>query len=61
MHRYKLKEDFIIIRNPAIVRNDLLAIFFYNNEQPLDLVYNEEKTVKFSRKNESAIQVLQMI
>ena len=56
MHRYKLKEDFIIIRNPAIVRNDLLAIFFYNNEQPLDLVYDEEKTVKFSRQNESAIQ-----
>lgn len=57
MHRYKLKEDFIIIRNPSIVRNDLISIFFYNNEQPLDLVYNEEKTVKFSRKSESAIQV----
>jgi AraC-like DNA-binding protein len=57
MHRYKLKEDFIIIRNPTLVKNDLISIFFYNNEQPLDLVYNEDKTVKFSRKNESAIQV----
>lgn len=57
MHRYKLKEDFIIIRNPATIRNDLLSIFFYNNEQPIDLVYNDERTVKFSRKNESAIQV----
>jgi AraC-like DNA-binding protein len=57
MHRYKLKEDFIIIRNPTKVPNDLISIFFYNNEQPIDLVYNEEKTVKFSRKNESAIQV----
>jgi AraC-like DNA-binding protein len=57
MHRYKLKEDFIIIRNPATVRNDLISIFFYNNEQPLDLVYNNERTVKFSRKDESAIQV----
>jgi AraC-like DNA-binding protein len=57
MHRYKLKEDFIIIRNPTKVPNDLISIFFYNNEQPLDLVYNEEKTVKFSRRNESAIQV----
>jgi hypothetical protein len=57
MHRYKLKEDFIIIRNPTKVPNDLISIFFYNNEQPLDLVYNKEDTVKFSRKNESAIQV----
>ncbi|HZH64125.1 MAG TPA: AraC family transcriptional regulator [Flavisolibacter sp.] len=57
MHRYKLKEDFIIIRNPTKVPNDLISIFFYNNEQPIDLVYNEETTVKFSRKNESAIQV----
>jgi AraC-like DNA-binding protein len=57
MHRYKLKEDFIIIRNPALEKNDLISIFFNNNEQPLDLVYNEEQTVKFSRKNDSAIQV----
>jgi AraC-like DNA-binding protein len=57
VHRYKLKEDFIIKRNPATETNDLLSIFFYNNEQPIDLVYNEEKRVKFSQKNESAIQV----
>ena len=57
IHRYTLKEDFIIKRNAAVEPNDLLSIFFYNNEQPLDLVYNEEQPVKFSQKNESAIQV----
>ncbi|HEY0056047.1 MAG TPA: AraC family transcriptional regulator [Pedobacter sp.] len=57
IHRYKLKEDFTIIRNPSKVPNDLISIFFYNNEKPLDLLYNKEKPVKFSRKNESAIQV----
>jgi AraC-like DNA-binding protein len=57
MHRYKLKEDFIIIRNPTKVPNDLISIFFYNNEQSLDLTYNEDQSIKFSRKNESAIQV----
>lgn len=57
IHRYKLKEDLIIKRNPAVEPSDLLSIFFYNNEQSLDLVYNEEKPVKFSQKNDSAIQV----
>lgn len=57
MHRYRLKEDFTIIRNPSVVNNDLISIFFYNNEQPIDLIYNSEHPRKFSRKNDSAIQV----
>ena len=57
IHNYKLKEDFIIKRNPALETNDLISIFFYNNEEPLDLIYNHEKPVKFSQKNQSAIQV----
>jgi len=57
VHRYNLKEDLIIKRHPAVVSNDLISIFFYNNEQPIDLIYNEERPIKFSRKNDSAIQV----
>src|SRR5690606_21193912 len=57
IHSYKLKEDLIIKRNPTNEPNDLLSIFFYSNEQPLDLAYNEEQPVKFAQKNESAIQV----
>jgi AraC-like DNA-binding protein len=57
IHSYKLKEDLIIKRNPAVEPSDLLSIFFYSNEHPLNLNYNEEQPVKFCRKNESAIQV----
>lgn len=57
IHRYKLKEDLIIKRNPAVEPNDLLSIFFYNNEQPIDLIYNKEQRIKFSQRNESAIQI----
>jgi AraC-like DNA-binding protein len=56
-HCYKLKEDLILKRNAANEPNDLLSIFFYNNEQPLHLNYNEVQPVKFSRKSESAIQI----
>ncbi len=57
IHRYKLKEDLVIKRNPTVVANDLMSIFFYNNEQPIDLIYNKQQPVKFSQKNESAVQV----
>jgi AraC-like DNA-binding protein len=57
IHHYNLTKDFTIKRNAAVVRNDLVSIFFYNNEQPIDLVYNEDKPVKFSQSNDSAIQI----
>jgi AraC-like DNA-binding protein len=57
IHCYKLKEDLILKRNPTNEPNNLLSIFFYNNEQPLHLEYNDEQPVKFSQKSESAIQV----
>ena len=57
IHHYKLTKDFTIKRNAALVRNDLVSIFFYSNEQPIDLVYDQDKLVTFSKNNESAIQV----
>lgn len=57
IHRYKFKEDFTIKRHASIGRIDLISIFFYNNEQLLDLVYDADKPVKFSQNNESAIQL----
>jgi AraC-like DNA-binding protein len=57
IHHYNLTKDFTIKRNAAIERNDLVSIFFYNNEQPIDLFYDENKPVKFSQSNDSAIQI----
>lgn len=57
IHRYNLKEDFTIKRKASIADNDLISIFFYNNEELLDLVYDASKPVKFSQNNESAIQL----
>lgn len=57
IHRYTLKEDFIIQRDPALEMNDLLSIFFYNNEQSLEMKYNEDRSVPFSQGSNSAVQV----
>ena len=57
MHRYTLKEDLVIRRDPTLEMNDFLGIFFYNNEQDLEMKYNEKGSISFSRNNESAIQV----
>jgi AraC-like DNA-binding protein len=57
IHHYTLKEDFVIQRNPTVKMNDLLSIFFYNNEQSLDMNYNEDGYVPFSQNSNSAVQV----
>ncbi|GAB3037871.1 helix-turn-helix transcriptional regulator [Spirosoma pulveris] len=57
IHRYLLREDLIIKRNASGQGNDLITIFFYSNEQALQIAYNEEPQVLFSQRDESAIQV----
>lgn len=57
MHQYVLKEDFIIQRDPTRNMNDFLSIFFYNNEQPLEMKYNEDGNISFSQNSSSALQV----
>lgn len=57
MHQYILKEDFVIRRDPALEMNDLLSIFFYNNEQSLEMKYNEDGNIPFSQNSNSAVQV----
>ena len=57
IHRYWLKEDLIINRTTSGQGNDLITIFFYNNEQALEIAYNDDTQVLFSQRDESAIQV----
>lgn len=55
IHRYILKEDLIIKRNPAIKSNNVRTIFFYNNTEDLEFKYNNEGNIPFSQKNDSSI------
>jgi AraC-like DNA-binding protein len=55
IHRYVLKEDLIIKRNPAVKPNNVRTIFFYSNKEDLEVKYNNEETVPCSHKNDSSI------
>jgi AraC-like DNA-binding protein len=57
LHRYTLKEDLIIKRNSSGMGNELITLFFYNNEQALGITFNEDPLVIFSQRDNSAIQV----
>lgn len=57
IHSYILNEDLVIKRNSAIEDNDLRSLFFYNNEQAVDLIYNNDNKIPFSGSSDSAIQV----
>jgi AraC-like DNA-binding protein len=55
IHRYLLKEDLIVKRNPAATSNNVRTIFFYNNKEDFEVKYNNEENVPFSPKNDSSI------
>jgi AraC-like DNA-binding protein len=57
LHSYTLKEDLIIKRNAFGAGNDLLTIFFYSNEQALEIAFKGKPQVRFSQRDDSAIQV----
>jgi AraC-like DNA-binding protein len=57
IHRYTLKEDLVIKRNPDVDPNTIRTIFFYSNEEDHELKYNNEENIPFSQKNDSAIQL----
>lgn len=56
-HRYELREDLVIQRQAAGGSSDQVTIFFYNNEQPLDIAFANRPQVRFSQRDESAVQL----
>jgi AraC-like DNA-binding protein len=57
LHHYLLQEDLLLERTASGLGNELITIFFYDNEQALGIAYNHKPPVLFSQRNESAIQV----
>jgi AraC-like DNA-binding protein len=55
IHRYVLKEDLILIRNPVPASKSVRTIFFYDNRKDLDLNYNKEGSIPCSQKNDASI------
>jgi AraC-like DNA-binding protein len=57
IHRYILHEDLTIQRNSFGAGNDLVTMFFYSNDEPIEIAYNNDPHVRFSQRDNSAIQV----
>jgi len=57
LHSYTLKEELVIKRKNGGTGHDLLTIFFYNNEQILEIAFDDKPQVRFSQRDDSAIQV----
>jgi AraC-like DNA-binding protein len=57
IHCYELHEDLVVRRQAAGGSSDQITVFFYNNEQPLDIAFADHAQVRFSQRDESAIQL----
>jgi AraC-like DNA-binding protein len=55
IHRYALREDLILKRNPAAKANNVRTIFFYSNKEDLEVSYNNAENQLSSQKNDSSI------
>lgn len=56
LHKYKLKEDFVLRRKAFEGADDLISIIFRSNEVPVNLFTNENQ-IQFSKNNEFAVQI----
>lgn len=57
IHNYVLNEDLTIERNASAEGNDLVTMFFYTNDEPIEIAYNNDPHVRFSQRDASAVQL----
>jgi len=57
IHRYKLNQELILKRIGSKDPPSIISVMFYNNEEPVSLVANNQEQLNFSRFNDKAIQI----
>ena len=57
IHRYKLNQELILKRIGSKDPASIISVMFYNNEEPVSLVANNQEQLNFSRFNDKAIQI----
>ncbi len=56
VHRYTLKEEFVLKRMPANSPHNMMSIIFNNNEVPASH-FTEENKIQFSKNTNFAVQI----
>lgn len=57
IHRYRLNQELILKRIGSTEPASFISLMFYNNEEPVSLVTDDEQQWNFSRYNDMAIQI----
>lgn len=57
IYRYVLNEKLTIKRNSFGDGNDLVNMFFYNNEKPVQIAHNNDPYIRVSQQDGSSIQI----
>ncbi|MCC8423543.1 AraC family transcriptional regulator [Mucilaginibacter sp. UR6-11] len=57
IHRYRLNQELILKRIGSSEPASFISVMFYNNEEPVSMVTDDEEQRNFSRYNDMAIQI----
>ncbi|QEC74653.1 helix-turn-helix domain-containing protein [Mucilaginibacter ginsenosidivorax] len=57
IHRYRLKQELVLKRIGSTEPASFISVMFYNNDEPVSMVADDEEQRSFSRYNDMAIQI----
>lgn len=57
IHRYRLNQELVLKRIGTSEPASFISVMFYNNEEPVSMVADDEEQRSFSRYNDMAIQI----